>query len=228
MNKGFRVRYQTYEFDDIDIHLCTLRDRQQYYDPDKVAEALGINSAVWPLFGVVWPSSLVLAHHIKDKDTQSKKILEIGCGIAVTSHLLNQRGDDITAMDYHPCAGTFLERNTILNDAPPIPFDCLDWNSDTSALSSFDLIIGSDISYEAETIKPLAAFINQHANSQCEVIIVDAGRGHKAKLSKALAAFGFAVEVQRPADPSFLDDSYKGYILSFQRTGEDSVADGSA
>ena len=44
-----RFRYQTLEFGDVDIHLRTLRDRQQFDDPGGVAEALGISSATWPV-----------------------------------------------------------------------------------------------------------------------------------------------------------------------------------
>ena len=62
---NLRLRYQTVEFGDIDIHLCTLRDRQEFYDQDGRAEKLGISPAAWPIFGVsgrrVWclPTSFV-------------------------------------------------------------------------------------------------------------------------------------------------------------------------
>ena len=75
-----RVRYQTVEFGKTDIHLCTLRDKQEFSDPDQVAHDLGIFSAQWSLFGVVWPSSLVLAHYVCDYQTDGKRILVIGCG----------------------------------------------------------------------------------------------------------------------------------------------------
>jgi len=40
-----RVRYQTIEFGDVDIHVRTLRDTLQFEDVDGEAEALGISSA---------------------------------------------------------------------------------------------------------------------------------------------------------------------------------------
>ena len=54
-----RVRYQTIEFENLDVHVRSLRDNQQFSDPLGEAEALGISSAQWPLFGVVWPSGEV-------------------------------------------------------------------------------------------------------------------------------------------------------------------------
>ena len=54
---NLRLRYQTVEFGNLDIHLCTLRDKQEFHDPAGVAEGLGISSATWPIFGVLWPVS---------------------------------------------------------------------------------------------------------------------------------------------------------------------------
>ncbi|WP_372764825.1 methyltransferase, partial [Litorivivens sp.] len=112
MTPPLRIRYQTIEVGNNDIHVCTLRDRQQFSDPESLAENLGISSALWPIFGVVWPSSLVLAHHIADFQTEGKRILEVGCGIALSSLLLNALKADITATDYHPEVEAFLARNT--------------------------------------------------------------------------------------------------------------------
>ncbi len=44
---NLRLRYQTLEFGKLDIHLCTLRDKQQFHDPAGVAEGLGISSATY-------------------------------------------------------------------------------------------------------------------------------------------------------------------------------------
>ena len=99
---SLRVRYQTIEFDEVDIHVRTLRDNLQYSDVDGIAEKSGISSATWPFFGIIWDSSLVLAHFIFDFEVMGTRILEVGCGIGLSSLLLNHRFADITATDYHP------------------------------------------------------------------------------------------------------------------------------
>ena len=81
-----RFKYQTVEFEDVDIHLRTLRNRLEFEDPNGVAAAFGISSANWPLFGVIWPSSVVLAHHLFHKPLQGMRILEVGCGIGLPSN----------------------------------------------------------------------------------------------------------------------------------------------
>lgn len=212
-----RLSYQTIEFGKIDIHLCTLRNNQEFHDPDGEAEKIGISSATWPLFGVVWPSSLVLAHYMFDYDTDSKRILEVGCGMALTSLLLNKQHADITSTDYHPEVQTFLERNVALNGGNDIAFEQVDWATKKDALGKFDLIIGSDLLYEDQHIQLLAHFIENHANDECEVIIVDPGRGRKTKLSKQMVNFGFSSSEFKPEHTDYLEKDFKGHILKFVR-----------
>ena len=68
----------------------------------RIAKNLGIPSAMWPIFGLVWPSSIVLANFMLSYDYTNKRILEIGCGIGLTSLLLNNKFADISATDIHP------------------------------------------------------------------------------------------------------------------------------
>ena len=214
---NLRLCYQTVEFGKTDIHLCTLRNRQEFHDPAGVAEKLGICSASWPIFGVIWPSSLVLAHFIFDYDTDSKRILEVGCGMALSSLLLNKQCADITATDYHPEAKKFLQRNVLLNGDSAIDFEQVNWTDTNDNLGLFDLIIGSDLLYEDNHIELLATFIEAHSKPTCEVIIVDPGRGRKNKLSNQMVSFGFSSSQQIPEDTEYLDQEFKGHILKFER-----------
>ena len=217
MKSSLRVRYQTIEFGKVDIHLCTLRDKQEYEDPDGEALKLGISSATWSLFGVIWPSSLVLAHHMDGQDTSGKRILEMGCGMALSSLLLNKREDDITATDYHPEAGRFLQRNTELNDDREIDYQRIDWADETDSLGRFDMIIGSDLLYEDEHVHLVADFINRHANPTCEVILVDPGRGRKSRLARQMERYGFSFSHFKPESTEYLEKPFKGHILRFWR-----------
>lgn len=214
---NLRLSYQTVEFGKIDIHLCTLRNKQEFYDPEGIAEKLGISSATWPLFGVIWPSSLVLAHYMSDFNTGSKRILEIGCGIALTSLLLNKQRANITATDYHPEVETFLKRNVLLNEDMPIAYERVDWADSQDDLGMFDLIIGSDLLYEDQHIALLANFIERHAKQTCEVIIVDPGRGRKSKLSTRMIEFGYSSSHEKPSRTDYLPKDFKAHILKFVR-----------
>ena len=216
-SRPLRLRYQTIEVGNTDIHLCTLRDNQQFEDHEGVADALGISSAAWPIFGVIWPSGLVLANHMLDYPIEGKRILEVGCGMAISSLLLNGRQANITATDYHPAVEHFLVRNTLLNQGKPITFERADWADDRSGLGLFDLIIGSDLLYEDEHVPLLAEFINSHAKPRCDVILVDPGRGRKTKISVKLAAHGFSNSHTKPVHTDYLEKPFKGHILEFSR-----------
>jgi len=212
-----RLSFQTIEFGKIDIHLCTLRNRQEFHDPENIAKNLGISSAQWPIFGVVWPSSMVLAHYISDFNTGSKRILEVGCGMALSSLLLNKKHANITATDYHPEVSIFLARNTLLNKDQPIVYEQVDWADKEDGLGLFDLIIGSDLLYEDEHVSLLANFIEGHSNEECEVIIVDPGRGRKNKLSDRMIELGYSSCQEKPIHTDYLSEEFKGYILKFAR-----------
>lgn len=141
----------------------------------------------------------------------------MGCGIALSSLLLNARQADITATDYHPEAGKFLEANVQLNQAKSIPFLRTGWADLSDNLGTFDLIIGSDLLYEREHIDLLSDFIHRHANSACEVIVVDPGRGIHASFSKKMELLGYQHSQHKPSDCDYLDKPFKGQILKYAR-----------
>jgi len=215
---SIRVRYQTMEFGTTDIHVRTLRDNQEFSDDDLIAEKLGISSATWPLFGIVWPSGEILAHLMFDYKISGKRILEVGCGIALSSLVLNHRHADITATDYHPEAGAFLQKNTDLNKDAVIPFIRTGWEDEDCGLGEFDLIIGSDLLYERGHSEMLSGFIDFHAKPQCEVIIVDPGRAHHARFSKQMVSLGYSHSQSRAENIGYLAKPFpRGQILRYQR-----------
>ncbi|GGB79750.1 methyltransferase type 12 [Marinobacterium zhoushanense] len=213
-----RLRYQTLEVGGHDIHLRTLRDNQQFSDQDGVAERLGISSATWPIFGIVWASGQVLAHHMIDFEIEGKRILEVGCGIALSSLVLSQRQADITATDYHPEAGGFLAENVRINGGRHIPFTRTGWADRSDRLGLFDTIIGSDLLYEARHAQLLSEFIDRHARTECDVIIVDPGRGNQNRFSREMSTLGYTVDKCQPPHTDYLDAPYKGSILHYHRS----------
>jgi len=216
---SLRFRYQTIEFGDSDIHVRTLRDRQQFSDSGSIeAEKLGVSPASWPMFGVIWDCSQILAQLMSDYDIAGKRILEVGCGIALSSLRLNQRDADITATDYNPEAGVFLKGNVDLNHGELIPFVQADWADENLELGEFDLIIGSDLLYEPDHAKLLSHFIDRHANANCEVILIDPGRGNHPRFSKHMVSLGYEHSI---TNSTFMSEESKkqvnGRVLRYQR-----------
>lgn len=215
---SLRIRYQTFEFKTHDIHVRSLRDKQEFSDPLGEASAMGISSAQWSLFGVVWESAQILTQAMESFDIQGKRILEVGCGIALSSLLLNARHADITATDHHPESGNFLIENVKLNNGNKIPFLRTSWGELHDGLGKFDVIIGADLLYEKQHIELLSNFINRHAHQHCEILLVDPGRGNHAAFSKRMIDLGYTYSHCKPESTKTLNSNYKTLLLRYVRT----------
>ena len=212
---GYEVKFETVTVGGVDYTIRSLLDRQQYADPLGEAERAGISSAVWPLFGLVWPSARVLALAMDSHELAGKRILEIGAGLALASLVVHRRAGNMTVTDWHPLSAAFLKENLLLNGMGPLPYLTGNWAGSNPLLGQFDLIIGSDVLYERQQPAQLAAFIHRHAAPSAEIIIVDPDRGNRAGFCREMAALGYALTM-RPAN-RFLEsgEPYKGRFLTF-------------
>lgn len=212
----------------------SLLDHQQYHDPKGEAKRLGISSALWPLFGLLWPSAVHLAGHIALRPVcPNEKILEIGCGLALASQVAHRRGARITASDRHPLAEAFLYENLYLNRLSPslkyrhgqwgLSIPPTDEQIGRAVLSGqYNLIIGSDLLYERGAAPALARFIDQHAQPEAEVWIVDANRGYRPALNHNMSEYGFVLteDIRLNQEPVGQNKQpYKGRLLKYHRPG---------
>jgi predicted nicotinamide N-methyase len=214
-----------------DLIIRALRDRQQFFDPLGDAHRLGISSAAWPLFGLLWPSGAHLAARMARRPVLAhERILEIGCGLALASLVGHRRGADVTASDCHPLAERFLLENLRLNELSPMKYRHGQWGrggpscgddraaAPVAVRGRFDLIIGSDLLYERDANGELAGFIACHASSSAEVWIVDPDRGNRAAFNRAMAGRGFLMRQERLDTPASAGaPAYKGRLLTYRR-----------
>lgn len=213
---------------DLTFTIKSLLNQQQFYDPDKRAQRLGICSAAWPLFGMLWPSSIQLALKLLQSPiTKDHKILEIGCGLGIASLTAKMLGYNITASDRHPLAGEFLLKNAALNNLPEINFKHGQWGdvaipslNDTNApllTGKFQHILASDILYEPNAAIEIAQFIHHYADDHCTIWIVDPNRGYHNHFSRALAQYHFNLDEQSRLTEPVNNKPYKGRLLIYSR-----------
>jgi len=234
---GYRTQQHTVAIaGEADLVIRALLDQQQHADPLGTAARLGISSAQWPLFGLLWPSGAQLAGLLSARLAQGPapgggRILEVGCGLGLASLVAHRRGADVTASDLHPLAGEFLRENLRLNGLPPMAYGHGPWVAPAVAAPGdlhglFDLIIGSDLLYERDDDATLATFIVRHAAPDAEVWIVDPGRGNRPAFHRAMAARGFGVEerllgpAHRPGRAPALPGApaaYRGRLLVYRQ-----------
>lgn len=216
-----------------DLVIRSLLDKNQFHDPLDEALNLGISSATWPLFGLLWPSGQHMAERMAQRSVTGERILEIGCGLGLSSLVAHRRGANITASDCHPLTHAFLDENTRLNGLPPMTYRHGLWGQaaqredglpvltsarDAGLSGLFDLIVGSDILYERDDEGTLADFIDTHAARVSEIWVVDPNRGNRAAFHKHMARVGFAMHEQVLDQPAHQETlAYKGRMLTYTR-----------
>jgi len=228
---GYLTKHETVSFAHVaDLQICSLLDRNQFSDPLGAAAEQGISSALWPIFGLLWPSGQQLAARLAARVVSQERILEIGCGLGLASLVGHRRGANITASDCHPLASTFLLENLRLNDMPPLPYRHGHWaqaqplHAPGSAMDAshvngvYDLIIGSDLLYDRDASALLAPFILSHAGAHTEVWIIDPDRGNRSTFHRHMVAHGFVLHQERlDCVASAGVPAYQGRLLVYQR-----------
>jgi predicted nicotinamide N-methyase len=235
---GFRTRQQRISVAGVDdLVIRSLFDRCEYFDPLGDAERMGISSATWPLFGLLWPAGEHLAARLARRPVRAgERILEIGCGLALASLVGHRRGADVTASDCHPLAEAFLLENLRLNALDPMKYRHGRWSDappparrdGAPALcllqGRYDLIIGSDLLYERDAGGALAAFIEHHSSAGGEVWIVEPDRGNRPAFNRQMRAQGFRMREERFDEPASRHGAAcKGRLLAYRRPGREPV-----
>lgn len=142
----------------------------------------------------MWPGGWALAKEMAEHDIEGKTFLEIGCGLALASLVLNHRGASVQAMDYHPEAAGFLMRNTTINNDPEIPFNLVDWTRPAADIVLQDVIIAADVLYEDEHAAGIATYIDVHLARDGLAIVADPRRGHGGLFRRQMEDTGFNCE----------------------------------
>lgn len=214
---GYNVKTTTVRVGEHAYQIRSLSDKQQFADPQGLAELAGISSASWSLFGQLWPAGQVLANAMSVIPIKGRRILEVGCGLALSSLVLQRRSADITASDHHPLAASFLKHNADLNFLKRPAYVDLSWKIPNTTLGQFDLIIGSDILYERDHAQMLAELVLRHAKPRAEIITTDPGRGVSAAFSRAMITQGFRVEETRCKFNEADVSPFRGRLISYLR-----------
>lgn len=214
----YQVKFETISGSGADLQLRSLLNRQQFDDPLGLAAAEGISSSAWPLFGLLWPSGQVLAHAMTTIELKGRRILELGCGLALASLVLHRRGANITASDCHPLAAAFLLENLRLNGLPSMKYETGNWSRANHGLGRFDLIIGSDLLYDRDQPEALSQFIDQHASATVEVLIVDPDRGNRSSFNRKMDGLGFLHSQTLISGLPGKGGAYKGRMLRYLKS----------
>lgn len=145
-----------------------------------------------PYWAQAWDASVGMAQHLVNQDLKNKKVLDLGCGIGMTSALLLAIGAEVVCGDNAPPSLLFAELNT-WPWRERAQVQLIDWHT-TSLEESFDNIVGSDIVYERREVGPLDHFFRNHLKPDGKIILSDPSRPMTREFLTMFSKLGWSLE----------------------------------
>ena len=126
-----------------------------------------------PYWAELWPAATALAEALPD--VSGLRVVELGCGLGVTSLVAAARGADVTATDWAPDAIELLRENAKRNRLR-VRAEVRDWREPWD--ETFDLALAADVLYEHRNVEPLLERVRELAP---EALVGLAGRPYEAE-----------------------------------------------
>jgi predicted nicotinamide N-methyase len=146
-----------------------------------------------PYWAELWPSGIALARHVARLDLDGKRVLELGCGLALPSFAAAFAGAEVVATDWAADAVDLVALNAAANGLS-VTTALLDWGSDPPPAGTFDLVVAADVLYEERNALPLLRLLEETVAAGGEALIADPGRRHAAAFFDGVRAAGWSVE----------------------------------
>jgi len=131
-----------------------------------------------PYWSVLWRSGVALATELGAMDLADRRVIELGCGLAVPSIVAARAGAMVVATDVCSEALVLARRNADLN-AAELETAVLDWTAPRVSGPGFDLVLAADVLYEPEAVAPLLELFDRLGAT---VLLADPGREPAAEL----------------------------------------------
>src|SRR5215218_4312354 len=146
--------------------------------PEEAAELPDDGAVEWaplaPYSAVLWRSGVALARELDGAELRGRRVVELGCGLAVPSIAAARAGAAVLATDACPEALALVARNALANDVK-IETATVAWAEpdDLVARAPFDLVLAADVLYERASAALLLSLLPRLAT---EVWLADPGR----------------------------------------------------
>jgi ETFB lysine methyltransferase len=133
-----------------------------------------------------WPASEALAAWLADNPLPpGRSVCDLGCGLGVLSALVSLDGAHLTASLDIASQGCRYTRANLRSHALAAPVVCADFRHPPFR-RGFDIVMASDVLYEARWTQPVAQFIADHLLPGGFALVADPCRTHwPAFLSQA-------------------------------------------
>jgi predicted nicotinamide N-methyase len=146
--------------------------------PRESAELADVHGVEWapivPYWSVLWRSGTALARELDGLALADRRVVELGCGLALPSIVAARAGATVLATDASAEALAFARRNARLNDVR-LDTAKVDWAEPDELVrrAPFDLVLAADVLYERASVAQLLSLLPRLAE---EAWVADPGR----------------------------------------------------
>ena len=144
-----------------------------------------------PYWAEVWAAGETLARAIAAMDIATRRVLELGCGLALPSLAAAVGGAEVLATDWSPDAIELARENARRNRLE-IATAIVRWSEPAPLLkhATWDLVLAADVLYERRNVDELLTLLPQLSHA---VLLADPGRPN-AKTFLERAARNWRIE----------------------------------
>jgi predicted nicotinamide N-methyase len=144
-------------------------DAAELIDEDAFAE-----NEFLPYWAELWPSGIALARAAAERVAPGERVVELGCGLGVTSIAAALSGADVLATDWAPEALAFTRENAARNGVL-LETALASWTEpdELVARGPWDWVLAADVLYENRNVEPLAALLPRLGD---RALVADPGR----------------------------------------------------
>lgn len=175
------------------IHIEIPADPERLLQDAVQAEAEGIRNAD-AYWGLLWDAAPRTADLLLSRTWPGGlHALELGCGIGLTGIAGLLAGLQVTFSDLVPSAVQLAQRNAALSGFPAACGLVLDWREPPD--QQFDLLIASDVLYDAQNHLPLLKTLDAMLAADGTVWIGDAGRANLPLFIERARSAGWNLEL---------------------------------
>lgn len=146
-----------------------------------------------PYWPVAWPAGLGLARHLATLDLTNRSVIELGGGVGISGLGAAIAGADVLVTDNQPPALRLAKMNARRNRAP-LRAAAADWR-DWPIRARFDLVIGSDVTYEPAAFEALLRVLDRSLLPGGEALLTDPGRLMTTVFQQNAIAAGWSWEM---------------------------------
>jgi predicted nicotinamide N-methyase len=152
-----------------------------------------------PYWAELWSSGIALARYVAGLPIAGRRVLELGCGLALPSLAASLAGAEVLATDWAPDALELAAQNAAANGLG-LETRLLDWRGEPADVPAFDLVLAADVLYEARNSQPLLTLLARTVAPAGEALVADPGRRHAPPFFDAARAAGWLIRRIDAAD----------------------------